>query len=1431
MQDNRTAGDLGTPDAGRRLADGKTPPPEPPAALLPPQMRYIAWLVPAIGLLITAAATLRMNAGVERVAEREFASLSAEMQRIISSRLDDHARILLGGAALFNAFDGVTREEWRVFTQSQKVEKQLPGIQGIGFSLLIPQSALPQHIREIRGEGFPEYTVRPEGERETYSSIIYLEPFTGRNLRAFGYDMFSEPVRRAAMERARDTDSAALSGKVFLVQETDREVQAGTLMYVPVYRKGMPTDSVERRRAAIRGWVYSPYRMTDLMDGILGGRNLEKAHQLHLEVFDGARPTPDGLLYASAPAGSRSGARFTRRTVVEFNGHQWTLCFAQGGGGFFTAERTLAWLTLIGGVLVTGLLSALLHALLATRVRARRMAEEMTRELQRSGEALRQATDRLSMAVRAGGVGIWDYDVVNNRLAWDGQMFRLYGITQEQFGGAYEAWQAGVHPDDRRRGDEEIQLALQGKKEFDIEFRVLWPNGTTRHIRGFASVQRDASGRPLRMIGTNWDITDRMLAEADSRRQASLINSLLDSIPDIIFFKDVNGVYMGCNPPFAEFVGRAREEIIGRTDYDLFDREIADAFRENDRRMLGLCESRHNEEWITYPDGRKKRIDTLKTPYRGPAGELIGILGISRDITARQQALDALRQSEEHVSLLLNSTAEAIYGIDLQGNCTFANPSCLRMLGYADKEQLLGKNMHASIHHSHADGQPIPVEACRIYQAFRECRGVHADDEVLWRADGTSFPVEYWSYPEMANGVVSGAVVAFVDITERRRAEQELARLSVIQRELVRLATNFVNVPMERQDAAIDQSLATMGRLIQADRAYLFAYDFEAGVMSNTHEWCGPDIPPEIGNLQAVPNAMLPDWVEAHGRGESIHIPSVAALPEGGTLRQILEPQGIRSLITLPLMQGAACLGFVGFDAVRAERAWREEDVSLLRVLAELYAHFEARRAAERATQELQKNLTQARDAAQEAVRAKSMFLANMSHEIRTPLNAILGYAQIMERECRACPSGLRLNAICRSGEHLLELITDLLELARSDARAIIPMPSEFDFFRVLEDVRLMFLRHPQAQTLALEVFHAPDVPRMICADEGKIRQILVNLASNAVKFTEKGHVRLSASLVDGGLPDGVMIAVDVEDTGCGIHDDDRVRIFDVFEQASGGRMAGKGTGLGLPLSRRYARALGGDVTVDSRIGEGSRFRFTFKAGPASATAEQPRRGNVRRLAPGQHAHRILAVDDEPSNLEMLAAMVTSVGFTIETAASAAQALERLQAAGRIDLVLMDKRMPGMDGFEAVARIRRLPGTRALPVLIVTASGLGDERKQALAAGANGHVAKPVRMEQLLEEIGRVTGVRYEYDPAPSSGAAEAEPAVPVPEMLAKLTEEQQHILDQALRRGDIRLLRSTVGALAGDHAALAAALAMLVDAYDYEGLRRLLDSAKGKAP
>lgn len=363
-----------------------------------------AWLALVLGLLVTGAATWRTRSDVELLDRRDFVFACQEILAKIQDRLVDHVQVLRSGAALFDASDTVTRGEWRRFVERLKLEELFPGIQGIGYAELIPRDGLAAHTAAVRAEGFPAYSVWPEVERDVYTSIVYLEPFSGRNLRAFGYDMRTEPIRRAAMERARDADAAALTGKVVLVQETGQDVQAGTLLYVPVYRKGADTRTVEGRRAALVGWVYSPYRMKDLMRGILGGwdaSGTDASRRVRLEVFDGDAPSPAALLHDTAGTADAAGvggdAAGLQQAIerIDFAGRRWTLRLTRSAPRSDGAGFARVWLVLGLGVAVSVLLFALVLSLLATRRRAREIAARLTAELAASEEKLRRIVENV----------------------------------------------------------------------------------------------------------------------------------------------------------------------------------------------------------------------------------------------------------------------------------------------------------------------------------------------------------------------------------------------------------------------------------------------------------------------------------------------------------------------------------------------------------------------------------------------------------------------------------------------------------------------------------------------------------------------------------------------------------------------------------------------------------------------------------------------------------------------------------------------------------------------------------------------------------------------------------------------------------------------------------------------------------------------------
>ena len=498
-----------------------------------PKRYKAAWLLLLAGLLVTGYAGYAVKSDIDEEAQRQFAFDCHEIQIKIEERLQAHKLVLLGGAALFDAADRVERDEWRTYAERVEIDQHFNGIQGLGFSLLIPKDRLTEHIAEIRSQGFPGYTVRPAGGREVYSSIIYLEPFRDRNLRAFGYDMYAEPVRRAAMEQARDENTVSLSGKVELVQETGKDVQAGTLMYAPVYRKQMPLETLAQRRAALRGWVYSPFRMGDLLQGILKGWDNPRMRHLHLQVYDARSSGADSLLYHSA-AGQKpsfpASVLFTREQRMDFNGRIWTLHFEQMEGSVSGAAYGQVWMILAGGTGLSILLLLLMLSYLNTRRNAARIAGELTAELRMaSGYARSLIEASLDPLVTISAAGkITDVNHATEQVTGRSRSELIGTDFSDYF----------TEPGKARAG---YQQAFLNGSVTDYSLSIRHADGHLTNVLYNASVYRNEAGEVLGVFAAARDVTGRNKAEA---ALALHIRDLGERIKEIGCLRDITDLLL-----------------------------------------------------------------------------------------------------------------------------------------------------------------------------------------------------------------------------------------------------------------------------------------------------------------------------------------------------------------------------------------------------------------------------------------------------------------------------------------------------------------------------------------------------------------------------------------------------------------------------------------------------------------------------------------------------------------------------------------------------------------------------------------------------------------------------------------------------------------------------------------------------------------------
>ncbi len=462
---------------------------------------------------------------------------------------------------------------------------------------------------------------------------------------------------------------------------------------------------------------------------------------------------------------------------------------------------------------------------------------------------------------------------------------------------------------------------------------------------------------------------------------------------------------------------------------------------------------------------------------------------------------------------------------------------------------------------------------------------------------------------------------------------------------------------------------------------------------------------------------------------------------------------------------------------------------------------------------------------AETANKAKSIFLANMSHEIRTPLNAILGFSQLMSRDKHLSDIQKEYNvSIIRAGEHLLTLINDILELSKVEAGRVVLNLTTVDLHTLFNDLQMIFKERAQSKHLQFIFETAENLPRYVVTDESKLRQIFINLIGNAVKFTEQGGIAVRSS-VDIMNEDTLQLIVEIQDSGPGIPDHELRNLFKHFVQTSTGIKKGSGTGLGLALSRELARLMGGNITVSSEVGKGSLFTFYIeikegKADPVAANTSK----RVICIDKDQKAFRILVVDDKKENLQVVVDLLKLAGFETNEAVNGEDAIAKFEE-WNPDLILMDLRMPVMDGYEATRRIKLTEKGAKTPIIALTASTFDGERRKILSMGIQGYIRKPFREHELFSILGKELGIRYNYEiETPLSSVKYLNDDEVIAQDIAKLPYSQALLMLDAIAVADINKLKELIHSIEHDNLELAQYFMSLAKNYDYEHLQKILN-------
>jgi two-component system, sensor histidine kinase and response regulator len=950
------------------------------------------------------------------------------------------------------------------------------------------------------------------------------------------------------------------------------------------------------------------------------------------------------------------------------------------------------------------------------------------------------------------------------------------------------------------------------------------------------------------------NIEDEQSAERNSRKVAeqalhrltneqAQLRTLLDTLPDLIWLKDPDGIYLSCNKRFEAFFGAKEENIVGKTDFDFIDTEIAELFRANDRKALTAGSPCTNEEWVNFAsDGHRELLLTTKAPMRDSAGQLMGVLGIGRDITQ-------VHDFQERFQIAFSASPAGISLTEVE-NGTFLdiNPRYAEILGW-DKTQLIGRTS--------VEVKLWPSTAARSdWRAKLKATGRLQDYQTEWRRkDGQMIAISLSA--ELISLSGQPYVLAFIlDISERKLAEKAIFQLQE------RLATAFRAAPVaacitrmsdgcivDVNERLLNEYHWTRADLLgkttleaglwgdEADRTRMVEHirqdgrisDFESiGVghdgyrrqisvsaesvemdgaphlvvfiddISQRHEAeqklrereeifrnifsQGQDsiclIDPETLAFIEINDAAIKQLGYTRAEFAGFNLTSIQATFDESAIRQVLtdilangntvfENHHRRKDGSLQLARLSCSTVTIG-ERLMISCIWQDitEQKRSAIELEKYRLHLEEL-VIERTTE-----LASARDAAEQASRAKSAFLANMSHEIRTPMNAIIGLAHLAERNTQNPVQLERLHKVGDAAHHLLAIINQILDISKIEAGKLILEPADFALGRLLENTSEMIIDRLRSRGLAFHTEIDPTLPLVLHGDPLRIGQVLLNYLANAVKFTEQGNISLTVSLA-GENPEGLLVRFAVSDTGIGIPEAHQTQLFESFQQADNSttRRFG-GTGLGLAIARRLALLMGGNCGLQSTFGVGSTFWFTarLQRGDASSLPNLPSVApdEAERIVSSNYRQvRILVVEDNPINQEVALELLRSVGLQADLAVNGQKAVEMFSQ-HPYDLILMDMQMPVMDGLTATRAIRQSEHGKSLPILAMTANAFGEDRQRCLDAGMNDHVAKPVDPNNLYAMLIKWLPAKSEVTPA-TCPPPKSENSAPLPTGEAEL--------------------------------------------------------------
>lgn len=1137
---------------------------------------------------------------------------------------------------------------------------------------VVPAAGIQAFEVHMRVGGQADFEVKEKDEsgamvradkRGIYYPLACIAPHEA-HASLVGFDLGSEPERLAAIEKALETGLPVVTAAIELLQLVGDA--HGLVAFDRVQKPGYERPS---------GLVACVLRPQEALNTVFGPGEKSRSHvKIDLVEVKGGELQPEMVCPSESVSGRLAGWTSERAVLSSliyplFLFDRTWVIVVHPTEGFRSSNRTWSGAaTLSGGLLLTAAMTALIGFFRSRETTLERQVAERTR-------ALHESRERLSLATRGTGLGVWDYRVVEDRLEWDDNMFTLFEIDREGFGGHLADWIDRLPSETCSQAAAMFESVLAGGKDFCLEFPVLKPSGEIRHLVCMATVVRDASGQPTRVVGIHYDVTDRRRAEDALRESEETFRLVFENAPLGLFHYDSAGVVTDCNDVFVRIIGSSRETLTGLDMTRLPDSRITAALGEALSGRLSLFEG----EYRSYTADKVTSVRVFFAPILDQAGKVKGGMGIVEDVTHRKIAEDALRESEARFRYMAEIMPFPVSLISPAGRYEYVNPMFVKVFGYTLEDVPTGKDWLVRAY-------PDDAERKRALAVWLQDIRKSEDYQVRPRTftvvckDGSSKKILF--RPMTIKGGMQ--FIVYEDITERERAEAALRESEERYRTLFESSRDAI-VVMEPPD----------WNCSSANRAALEMFKIE-GLQQLVSRPLWELSPP-----------MQPDGRESSAAAEEI-------------VKQVLE-EGAR---------------FFDWTHERSDGDFFPATVLLTRMEqdGEVFLQATIRDISDHVRGEQERRLLEAQIQQTQKLESLGVLAGGIAHDFNNILMAVMGYAELA-MEMIPPLSGARssLREIVTAARRAAELCRQMLAYSGRASVSLEPT----DLKELIEEMAHL-LKTSISKKAILNLNLEGGLPP-IMADGSQIRQIVMNLIINASDAIgdRSGVINIAAgaSRCDEGylqrtelhetLSPGLYVYLEVSDTGCGMDAETRSRIFEPFFST---KFTGRGLGLAAVLG--IVRAHKGAIKVYSEPGKGTSFKVLFPAVDGCAGGD----GSVENIREGCWTGKgaVLLVDDEESLRALGAAMFERLGYTVLTAADGREALGLYQEHGAgIDLVFLDLTMPHMDGAETFSELRHLnPNVR-----VILASGYSEEDVAARFAGKGlaGVLQKPFTLERLRE--------------------------------------------------------------------------------------------------